>query len=144
MIWTVTATAQMAALNVLTYLTAYLDACGRNGGKPLTGPDLERFLPWNAGPEDLQAWHSHPISPAKPVPGNHHRRRPCELATPTIAMPTHRTSEYLHFSSSSLAERSMLNQDERTLDFKQHNTATRINSSANFTAKLTSVPLGVL
>ena len=29
-------------------LAAYLDACGRNGGKPLGGPDLERFLPWNA------------------------------------------------------------------------------------------------
>jgi transposase len=62
-IWTVTATAQMAALNVLTYLTAYLDACGRNGGKPLTGPDLERFLPWNAGPEDLQAWAQPPQQP---------------------------------------------------------------------------------
>jgi len=54
-IWTVTATAQMAGLNVLTYLTAYLDECGRNGGKPLAGPGLERFLPWNASPEDLQA-----------------------------------------------------------------------------------------
>ena len=49
-IWTVTATAQMAGLNVLTYLTAYLDACGRNGGKPPTGPALERFLPWTASP----------------------------------------------------------------------------------------------
>ena len=28
----------MAGLNVLTWLTAYLDECGRNGGKPLTGP----------------------------------------------------------------------------------------------------------
>jgi transposase len=38
-IWTVTATAEMAGLNVLTtYLTAYLDECGRSGGKPLTGP----------------------------------------------------------------------------------------------------------
>lgn len=46
-VWTVTATAEMAGLNVLTYLTAYLDACGRNGGKPPDGPDLERFLPWN-------------------------------------------------------------------------------------------------
>jgi len=54
--WTVTATAEMAGLNVLTYLTAYLDACGRNGGKPLTGPGLERFLPWKAGPADLRAW----------------------------------------------------------------------------------------
>ena len=59
-IWTVTATAQMAGLNVLTYLAAYLDECGRNGGKPLTGPDLERFLPWRAAPEDLRAWAQPP------------------------------------------------------------------------------------
>jgi hypothetical protein len=59
--WTVIATAEMAGLNVLTYLTAYFDACGRSGGKPVTGPDLERFLPWNTAPEDLHAW-------AKPPP----------------------------------------------------------------------------
>jgi transposase len=59
-IWTVTATAEMAGLNVLTYLTAYLDACGRNGGKPLTGTDLERFLPWTADPADLLAWAQPP------------------------------------------------------------------------------------
>jgi transposase len=59
-IWTVTATAEMTGLNVLTYLTAYLDACGRNGGKPLTDPDLQRFLPWNATPEDLKAWAQPP------------------------------------------------------------------------------------
>ena len=63
-IWTVTATAQMAGLNIVTYLTAYLDECGRNGGKPLAGPALERFLPWNASPEDLQTW-------AKPPPAGH-------------------------------------------------------------------------
>jgi transposase len=59
-IWTVTATIQMAGLNPLTYLTAYLDECGRDGGKPLSGPALERFLPWNARPEDLQAWAQPP------------------------------------------------------------------------------------
>ncbi len=59
-IWTVTATARMAGLNVLTYLTAYLDECGRNGGKPLAGPALERFLPWNASPEDLRTWAQPP------------------------------------------------------------------------------------
>jgi transposase len=59
-IWTVTATAQMAGLNVLTWLTAYLDECGRNGGKPLTGPALQRFLPWNASPEDLHTWAQPP------------------------------------------------------------------------------------
>jgi transposase len=74
-IWTVTATAEMAGLNVLTYLTAYLDACGRNGGKPLTGPDLERFLPWNAAPADLRPGHSHP-RPANP-----------RTATPTASPP---------------------------------------------------------
>jgi len=30
----------MAGLNVLTYLTAYLDACGRHGGKLLSGSSL--------------------------------------------------------------------------------------------------------
>jgi len=61
-IWTVTATAQLASLNTITYLTAYLDECGRNSGKPLRGPALERFLPWNASPEDLATW-------AQPPPG---------------------------------------------------------------------------
>jgi transposase len=59
-IWTVTATAQMAGLNLLTYLTAYLDECGRNGGNPLSGKALERFLPWNASPEDLRTWAQPP------------------------------------------------------------------------------------
>jgi transposase len=59
-IWTVTATARMAGLNELAYLTACLDACGRNGGKPLSGPALERFLPWNASPEDLRTWAQPP------------------------------------------------------------------------------------
>ena len=65
-IWTVTATAQMAGLNELTYLTAYLDECGRNGGKPLSGPALERFLPWNAAPKTSEPGHS-PRPPGKPL-----------------------------------------------------------------------------
>ena len=70
-IWTVTATAQMAGLNLLTWLTAYFDECGRNGGKPLAGPDLDRFLPWNASPEDLRTWaqrRQHPDKPAANTP----------------------------------------------------------------------------
>ena len=62
-IWTATATAQMAGLNLLTWLTAYLDECGRNGGKPLAGPDLDRFLPWNASPGDLRTWAQPPPPP---------------------------------------------------------------------------------
>jgi transposase len=57
-IWTVTATIQLAGLNVLTWLTAYLDACGRNGGKPLSGPGLDASYP-----EDLQAWTQPPPQP---------------------------------------------------------------------------------
>jgi transposase len=59
-VWTVTATAEMAGLNVVTYLTAYLDACGRNRGKPLAGPELDRFFPWAADPADLRAWTQPP------------------------------------------------------------------------------------
>ena len=59
-IWTVTATIQMAGLNIPTWLTAYLDECGRNGGKTLSGPALERFMPWNASSEDLRAWAQPP------------------------------------------------------------------------------------
>jgi transposase len=54
--WTVTATARMHGLNPLTYLTAGLDECGRNDGKPPEGPQLDRFLPWNASAEDKAAW----------------------------------------------------------------------------------------
>ena len=59
-IWTIIATAQMARLNIITYLTAYLDECGRNGGNPLSGEVLSRFLPWNASPEDLRTWAQPP------------------------------------------------------------------------------------
>ena len=52
----------MAGLNVLTWLTAYFDECGRNGGKPPSGQTLERFLPWNASPEDLRTWAQPPPS----------------------------------------------------------------------------------
>ncbi len=59
-IWTVIATAQLAGLNIITYLTAYLDECGRHDGKPLSGEALSRFLPWNASPEDLSTWAQPP------------------------------------------------------------------------------------
>ena len=54
------ATAQLAGLNPVTYLTAYLDECGRHGGKPLSGEALARSLPWNASPEDLRTWAQPP------------------------------------------------------------------------------------
>ena len=68
-IFTVTATAQLAGLNPLTYLAAYFDECGRNGGKPLADPALERFLPWTANPEDLRTWAQ------PPPPGQYPRVR---------------------------------------------------------------------
>jgi hypothetical protein len=59
-VWTVLATAELHGLNTLTYLTAYLDACGDNDGKPPQGADLDRFLPWRAGPDDLATWKQPP------------------------------------------------------------------------------------
>ncbi|MFV2013427.1 MULTISPECIES: hypothetical protein [unclassified Micromonospora] len=58
--WTVTTTAEQAGLNPLTYLTAYLDACGHLDAKPPTGPDLQRFVPWTASAADLHAWAQPP------------------------------------------------------------------------------------
>src|SRR6266571_1098407 len=86
-VWTVTATAQMAGLNVLTYLTAYLDACGRNNGKPLSGPRLERFLPWNADPEDLRTWAQPPPPQPHLPPHKHAHPGRGDPATPAIGMP---------------------------------------------------------
>ncbi|TFE24189.1 IS66 family transposase [Frankia sp. B2] len=59
-VWTVLGTAEKHGLNTLTYLTAYLDACGRAGGKPPQGTDLDRFLPWLASPDDLATWKQPP------------------------------------------------------------------------------------
>jgi transposase len=58
--WTVTATARMHGLNPVTYLTALLDECGHAGGKPLADGQLDRFLPWNATPDDKAAWTKPP------------------------------------------------------------------------------------
>ena len=65
-IWTVTATIQMAGLNILTWLTAYLDECGRNGGSP------HRARPWNGSCPG-------PPAPKTFAPG-HSRHRPAEPA----------------------------------------------------------------
>ncbi len=56
MLWTILATAARNDLNPLTYLTAYLQACADNGGQPLSGEALARFLPWTMPPTDRAAW----------------------------------------------------------------------------------------
>jgi transposase len=63
-VWTITATAQRAGLNVLTYLTSYLDACAQASGKPPPPDTLTRFLPWTADPADLDAWRRSPTGTA--------------------------------------------------------------------------------
>ena len=89
--WTVTATAEMAGLNVLAYLIAYLDACGRNGGKPLAGPvpalESQSRRPARVGaaaPTRL----THPSRHDSGVPAS-------SEPTPPVSMPAHRSSEYL-------------------------------------------------
>jgi transposase len=59
-VWTITATAERAGLNPLTYLRAYLGECARVGGRAPTGHALTRFLPWAAGADDLAAWRHDP------------------------------------------------------------------------------------
>ena len=56
MVWTVAATAACAKLNPLSYLTDFLTACAMNGGKPLEGDAVNRFLPWMMSDTDKKAW----------------------------------------------------------------------------------------
>lgn len=56
--FSVVATAAQWKLNPLTYLSEYLAACARSGGKAPT--ELGPFLPWSASPTDLQRWRSPP------------------------------------------------------------------------------------
>jgi len=59
-VFTITATAERAGLNPLTYLRAYLDECAQAGGTTPTGETLTRFLPWAAGTDDLKTWANGP------------------------------------------------------------------------------------
>ena len=69
------------------------DDAGRNGGKPLAGPALERFLPWTTSPEDLRTW----ARCRQPDKTGTHNARTDTATTPTLGMLFHRTSEYLPF-----------------------------------------------
>ena len=91
-IWTVTATAEMTSLNVLTYLTAYLDACGRNGGEPPAGPDLDAFLPGTLRPLTCTPGHSHrrPADTGTSGPAPPPAKRSCRI---TARPHNHKTSE---------------------------------------------------
>jgi len=55
-VWTITATAERAGLNVLTYLHSYLQACAQAGGRAPEPATLARFLPWAASPTEGEAW----------------------------------------------------------------------------------------
>ena len=55
---TVIGTAQMAGLNILTYITAYLDECGHNRGKPLTGRHSNGSCPGTPAPKTSAPGHS--------------------------------------------------------------------------------------
>ncbi len=59
-VFTITATAERAALNPLAYLTAYLQECARAGGSAPSGTALTRFLPWAVSTDDLTAWAHNP------------------------------------------------------------------------------------
>ena len=91
-IWTVTATARMAGLNVLTYLTAYLDECGRNSTKPSPARTLNASCPGTPAPKTSAPGRSRPGRPVNPGVGNHHgvghAKRPCRLSPcPLTGLP---------------------------------------------------------
>ncbi len=46
-VWTILSTARIAGRNPRAYLSAYLEACAANGGRPPAGQALEALLPWN-------------------------------------------------------------------------------------------------
>ena len=93
-IWTVTATAQMAGLNVLTWLTAYLDRM-----RP-----QRRETPHRASAGTVPALDRQPRRPprlgdttpaARLTPRGNHRRRHANRPRRLLAMPAHMTSEYV-------------------------------------------------
>ena len=52
---------QMAGLNLLTWLTAYLDECGRNGGKPPKAQTSNDSCPGTPAPKTSTPGHNrHP------------------------------------------------------------------------------------
>ncbi|MGH8905293.1 MAG: hypothetical protein ACRD0K_01950 [Egibacteraceae bacterium] len=60
--WTITATAEKAGLNPLTYLTDYLHTRAAAGGRAPEGAALDALLPWT----DTFAEHANPNSAAAP------------------------------------------------------------------------------
>ena len=62
-LWSIFATVQIYGINPVTYLTAYFTACARNGGRPLTGEALDRFLPWKLSDEEKKLWSAPPPRP---------------------------------------------------------------------------------
>ncbi len=89
-LWSILATAVLNDLNPLTYLTAYLQACAANGGQPLSGAALDRFLPWRATATDRAA-SSQPLPSLPPAafaphtPAPRRRRPPCRCTVPAVA-----------------------------------------------------------
>lgn len=89
MLWSTLATAERNGCNPLTYLIAYLQACAENGGRPLEGDALQRFLPWALSTEDHAAWSAPrppilhlPFAPCTPTPRPRVRPCPRTVATP--------------------------------------------------------------
>jgi transposase len=65
-VWTITATVERNQREPLTYLNNYLQACAHNGGKPLEGQALQRFLPWLPEPGDTTGSRDNDPPPQTP------------------------------------------------------------------------------
>ena len=87
LILTVTVTAQMAGLNDLTYLTAYLDECGRNGGKPLPARRWNGSCRGTPARKTSEPGHSRRPRPGKTLSDNTATGVATATATPAVGIP---------------------------------------------------------
>jgi transposase len=62
MLFTLFQTMILNGIDPKKHLTAYFEACARNGGKP--PEDLDAFLPWNFSAEQKAAWQ-YPLKPKR-------------------------------------------------------------------------------
>ncbi len=68
MLFSLFQTLQVWGMDTGKWLTAYLSACAKAGGKP--PPDPQMYLPWNMTPKDRQNLSVAKLKPPGPKPAN--------------------------------------------------------------------------
>ena len=92
-IWTVAATAKIAGLNVLTYLTPTSTNAAATAGNPSPAPRWTGSCPGTPAPKTSAPGHSRPRPDKTPATVTPSPTWPCQSATPVTGMPSHGTPE---------------------------------------------------